>query len=51
MYPALQGEMPKSSIQAMDGKTELALSDENKWQMVLRNIPGLKKKWFPEREK
>ena len=27
----------------MDKKTELALGDENKWQMVLRNIPGLKK--------
>ena len=35
--------MLKSSIQAMDKKTELALRDENKWQMVLRNIPGLKK--------
>jgi hypothetical protein len=35
--------MPKSSIQATDRKTELALRDENKWQMVLRNIPGLKK--------
>lgn len=43
--------MPKSSIQAMDRKTELALRDENKWQMVLRNILGLKEMWFQEREK
>lgn len=35
--------MPKSSTQAMDRKIGLALRDENKWQMVLRNIPGLKK--------
>lgn len=35
--------MPKRLFQAMDRKTELALRDENKWQMVLRNIPGLRK--------
>jgi hypothetical protein len=35
-------------FQKVDKNDGLALRGENKWQMVLRNIPGLKKDGFQE---